>query len=305
MIERLLDWLRNNPWPARLALLSAVVLLAGGLARLGWSLLSSGRPEPVSMPIFVTPGLVTTPPPTPLSGYHLFGQIGTSGSGVPNAPETQLNLTLLGIVGGRTPTDGLAVIADVNGRQDKYAVGQTVGESGAVLEEVHSDRVILRFNGRQETLMRFKPSPNRAAPGTQLISSNSAPPPPMPIVAESVPPSDPSGGFVGQTSGAAQFELIRQQALADPAALLSQVQVVPVLESGQLRGVRLSYNGDPALLAQAGLLADDVIVAVNGMRIDSIERGMQVVETLRSASSISVTVRRGGGELQLPAIQLR
>ena len=103
----------------------------------------------------------------------------------------------------------------------------------------------------------------------------------------------------------AQFDLIRQQALADPAALLSQVQVVPVLEGGQLRGVRLGYSGDPALLAAAGLQPDDVIVAVNGMRIDSIERGMQVVETLRNAPSIAVTVRRGGAEIPLAPINLR
>ena len=80
---------------------------------------------------------------------------------------------------GVHPTDGIAIIADLSGRQDKYLVGQTVGESGAVLEEVHSDRVILRFNGRQETLKRFKPAPMRAPPGTALIAGS----PPAPIMA--------------------------------------------------------------------------------------------------------------------------
>lgn len=306
MTEGLLHWLRSSPWPARGATLAALLLAAAAFARLGWSVLA-GNPAPLtSMPTLFNPGPPLAPPRAPISGYHLFGVVGSgSTASVPNAPETQLNLALLGVIGGRTPQDGIAIIADLAGRQDKYLVGQTVGESGAVLEEVHSDRVILRFNGRQETLKRFKPAPVRTAPGSPMMSTSAATmAPPAPII-QSPPPADPSGGFVGQVAIPAQFEMIRQQALADPAALLSQVQVVPVLEGGQLRGVRLGYSGDPALLAAAGLQPDDVIVSVNGMRIDSIERGMQVVETLRNAPSISVTVRRGGAELPLPPINLR
>lgn len=306
MIGTLPDLLRNNPWPARLVTVAALLLAAGAAARLGWSLLSGPPASAPAMPVLFNPGPATAAPRAPISGFHLFGVMGAGpGSPVPNAPETQLNLALLGVIGGRTPQDGIAIIADLSGRQDKFAVGQTVGESGAVLEEVHTDRVILRFNGRQETLKRFKPAAPRAPPGTALIGS--APPapvamPPAPII--NPQPADPSG-FVGQVAIPAQFEMIRQQALADPAALLSQVQVVPVLEGGQLRGVRLGYSGDPALLAAAGLQPDDVIVSVNGMRIDSIERGMQVVETLRNAPSISVTVRRGGAEIPLPPLNLR
>ena len=86
--------------------------------------------------------------------------------------------------------------------------------------------------------------------------------------------------------------------------MLSQVQVVPVLENGQLRGVRLSYSGDPALMNAAGMQSSDVVVAVNGTRIDSIERGMQVVETLKTAGSVSITVLRNGVEIPLPPISL-
>lgn len=301
--------LRHSAWPARLLLLAALVMLATTLTRLGWGLLA--RP---SISLSTSPGqtlmaMPTTvvPRPSP-SSFHLFGTIGAATTGAPMAPETQLNLNLVGVIGGKSPEDGLAIIADINGRQDRYAVGQTVGQSGAVLEAVYSDRVLLRFNGRQETLKRFRPVAPTASPGTPTLSSatpSSAPPAPVFNNTPAVPAIDPSGGFVGQTSmGGAQFEIVRQQAMSDPSALLSQVQVVPVLESGQLRGVRLSYSGDPALLNAAGMQSSDVVVAVNGMRIDSIERGMQVVETLKTASSVAIIVLRNGVEVPLPPISL-
>jgi general secretion pathway protein C len=309
MTDRLVYALRHSAWPPRLLLLAALLLLASTLTQLGWGLLAkpsiSISTTPLGGTLLAMPTVVI--PRQPPSSFHLLGSIGASASGVPTAPETQLNLNLVGVIGGKTPEDGLAIIADINGRQDRYAVGQTVGQSGAVLEAVYSDRVLLRFNGRQETLRRFKPSAPTAAPGTPTLGSNPLPPAPVFSASSpgSIPTSDPSNGFIGQTSmGGAQFEAMRQQALSDPAALMSQVQVVPVLENGQLRGVRLSYSGDPAVLNAAGMQSSDVVVAVNGTRIDSIERGMQVVETLKTAGSVSITVLRNGVEVPLPPISL-
>lgn len=309
MSEALVQRLRDSIWLPRALLLGALLWLALTLASLVWGLLS--RPT-LNVHTEAAGAVLAMPtasvPRPPLSQFHLFGVLGGNAAGAPAAPETQLNLSLVGVIGGKSPEDGLAVIADVNGRQDRYAVGQSVGQSGAVLEAVYSDRVLLRFNGRQEVLKRFRPTANTAAPGTPtLTTAMPAPPAPMVSVATpgGIPTSDPSNGFVGTTAmGGAQFELVRQEALRNPTALLSQVQVVPVLDGGQLRGVRLNFAGDPALLVAAGLQSDDVVVAVNGVRIDSIERGMQVVETLKTAASVGVTVLRNGVEIPLPPVRL-
>ena len=58
---------------------------------------------------------------------------------------------------------------------------------------------------------------------------------------------------------------------------MQRVQIAPVLDDGKLSGVRVSASGaDAALLAQAGLQPGDVVTAVNGQRVDSIERGQQI-----------------------------
>jgi general secretion pathway protein C len=48
------------------------------------------------------------------------------------------------------------------------------------------------------------------------------------------------------------------------------------------------------LINQIGLRAGDVITAINGAPVDSLSRGQQIVESLRSASSARVTVLRDG-----------
>ncbi len=48
------------------------------------------------------------------------------------------------------------------------------------------------------------------------------------------------------------------------------------------------------LINQIGLRAGDVVTAVNGAPVDSLARGQQIVESLRSASSARVTVLRDG-----------
>jgi general secretion pathway protein C len=80
----------------------------------------------------------------------------------------------------------------------------------------------------------------------------------------------------------------------NPAELMKRVQVVPVLDGGKLSGVRLSTGTDVALLNQIGLQPGDVVTSVNGTPIDSIERGQQIMSSLGSASSVRVTVLRGG-----------
>jgi len=49
-----------------------------------------------------------------------------------------------------------------------------------------------------------------------------------------------------------------------------------------------------ALMGRLGLRPGDVVTAVNGAPVDSLARGQQIVESLRTASSARVTVLRDG-----------
>jgi len=67
-------------------------------------------------------------------------------------PETALNLTLRGTFAKTEPTQGSALIEGSNKQAKHYKVGDSL-EGNTVVDAVYSDRVILRRNGRQETLL--------------------------------------------------------------------------------------------------------------------------------------------------------
>jgi general secretion pathway protein C len=279
-------------------------LFLWGLFQLVWTLLLGAPPIQVTTVVGNNASNTLAAPQLPISSFHIFGRIGESMGSVPAAPDTSLKLTLRGIVGGKDPEDGIAIIADANAKERHYTVGQSVADTGAILSAVYSDRVILNISGRQETLKWPKlagATLGRAAPEASALPQ---PPSPSYTASEAAPLPGQGDSFIRGPMNMTPFQAVREEVLRDPNAFLKQVQVVPQWENGNLAGVKLSFSGDPALAEQAGLLPTDVIVAVNGTRIDSIDQGLKVAESLRSATSISVIVRRDGREVPLPPIAL-
>ena len=56
----------------------------------------------------------------------------------------------------------------------------------------------------------------------------------------------------------------------------------------------IAPGSDAALIGQLGLRSGDVVTSINGAPVDSIARGQQILESLRSASNARVTVLRDG-----------
>lgn len=288
-------------WLAPASLVGAIVFLALVLARSVHVVLS---PLPSLPPLPVTPPVpsVVAPSNVPIAGFRLFGQVGVpiELGGVPNAPDTQLKLRLTGIAAGLTPQQGYALIADERGVEQRYRPGQDV--AGAILDAVYADRVTLRVGGRLETLRLARNEATVARLDPVSPASAGAADGPSAGAA-----ADPSGGFVVGAAGmqSAAIAAVREQALAHPAAFAASVSVVPVTANGRLLGVRLSAPQHADLLLAAGLLPDDLVTQVNGVRIDSIEQGLRILDTLRSADQVTVTVRRGEAEVLLPPIRLK
>ena len=67
------------------------------------------------------------------------------------APETKLQLILRGALSSDDPEHARAIIADPRGKEEQYAIGEEL-PGNAELSEIHPDRVILKRNGRFETL---------------------------------------------------------------------------------------------------------------------------------------------------------
>ena len=99
---------------------------------------------------------------------HLFGraQAERPRTAAP-AAETRLNLTLLGVVAGKDPRLGRAVI-QVEGKEARtYRLGDRIGATGAVLHAVEAKRVLLERNGVLESLALKEPKLAGGAAGPQ------------------------------------------------------------------------------------------------------------------------------------------
>ena len=302
--------LGENPQSQLLRVAPTVLAVLAG-TWLAWSavqVLWSFFPEPevvIDVPLATRAPQVSvaTGAAASLASYHLFGQTASGDlPNAPDAPETQLKLTLIGTAAGRDPKSGVAIIVDEEGRQRAYQVGEIVGQ--ATVDSIYRDRVVLMFQGRLETLLRPKTSTadtlrSTSAPGSGAYVDQ---PGSVNVNAIGVGPD----GYVSPTAGVtvASFDAVRAEVMANPAAVMGMLS--PVFDgSGNLQGVKISSGSHDPLLQKAGILPSDVIVSVNGQRIDSISKGTEIANNLASANEAVIIVRREGREITLPAVRFR
>src|SRR5450755_5182611 len=138
-----------------------------------------------------------------ITNAHLFGTANDPAKGLnaADAPQTSMALILTGIIAGRNPRVGFAILGENATAAKVHAVGDNV-PGGAKLHSVYSDRVLLDRNGRLEYLTL--PHQNSAA-----LNAN-----PIPAA---VPNMNPA------------FDRVRRLITEDPSALNDIMRNQPVL----------------------------------------------------------------------------
>ncbi len=168
--------------------------------------------------------------------------------------------------------------------------------------------MILLHEGVQETL--GLPYDQPGAPVTPLPSTNTAPNTAGRNTAPGISASAPTPAqmpaatpvFVApqMAQGAVDFSRIQQQlGVSDPNDLMRQINAQPVMENGRMAGVRLTGGPNAALIAQLGLQPTDVVTSINNVPLDSMGRATQVVDSLKNANRVTVTVNRDGKPVTL------
>jgi general secretion pathway protein C len=163
---------------------------------------------------------------------------------------------------------GSAIIGLADGRQVSVGVGEEV-EPGLVLRGVGADHVTLARGGSVSRLV-FTDLPMGVAPVP--------PPPPGPQTVTPTPAVSvaPAGASI------------------DPARLLGQAGLRPRMRGARLDGFTVSGAGDAAVLRAAGLQAGDVILAVNGQPLDSLERIAALRSQLADSTGAELRIERDG-----------
>ena len=218
-----------------------------------------------------------------LSSAHLFGiaETKTVAMKAENAPDTKLNLVLRGVLSAGTPEIASAIIArGENGQEEIYGIGDKI-PGGVTLREIHPEHVILEIQGRLETLRMIKDK------GMDDIITNSS----------QALPAGPVQPLNASTSNT--LKAIRQDLVTNPASFSKYAMPVVVRENGQQIGYRLQSQQNSELLTQAGIEPSDIITSINGTRLDNMQNSMKVLNELRTANQVSITVKRNGAEIPL------
>lgn len=183
---------------------------------------------------------------------------------VEEAPETALNLILLGSRASNVERFASATIRTPDNKTNVFKPGEEI-ISGVVLEQVLTDnQVLLRRNGVLESLRK-----EGSGEGFLTLAEPEAPPINAPVA----------------QTGPLQ--------VTDGQALFNSLSIQGVRDGNNLTGYRLSPRDDGALMRAAGLMPGDVLVAFDGDNISDIEPA-DVRDRLVNGSTISLTVKRQG-----------
>ncbi len=224
------------------------------------------------------------------------------------AAERGHDMRLVGTVVSSDSARSLAVI-ELAGAPRTVRTGGRL--DGAELIEIRSDSVLLRRAGEIETLdlasvsvspagqggSVFPASPDGAANGADesAAAHSRAARPNRPAVrarrpAARRPARPPARAAEARTEG--EVARSNDELLADLAA---QARFAPVMDNdGKLRGVAVMNIVSDSALERLGLQSDDVVVAINGKKIDSSGQAMNEARALPRNRPVKLDVERRG-----------
>jgi len=208
-----------------------------------------------------------------LSGFHLFGEVGRvtaiKTSEPKAAPKTRLRLILKGVFTAEQGGASGAIVEEIGKAANYYGLGDTL-PGNAVLEEVYSDRVLLRRNGKLETL-----SFDDKAASSQNIIAKSAPP----VHKKPMERVESPEQFINEAA---------RQISSNPEKALTSVGLAPSDDGGYV------YQGGNPMLSGLNLQKGDVIRSVNGNPLGDIKKDKDLMKSLYEQGSLEVEVMRDG-----------
>lgn len=252
--------------------LALLLMLAQQSAALTWRLLTLANPQS-SQPWQPSTVAVSGQSSTRLeldevSRLALFGKAipkaQAKAAVAANAPRTQLNAQLNGVLASSDPSKSIAIIA-MSGIQNSYGIGDMIDGTQARIRQVYPDRVIIERDGRDETLML-----DGEEYGKPLPQTNSAP-----------------------------LGSLRSELMADPGKITDYLNISPVQVDGRMTGYRLNPGPHPEFFNQSGLQANDLAISINGLDLRDNMQAMQAMQQLAGATEMTVTVERQGEQFDV------
>ena len=92
---------------------------------------------------------------------------------------------------------------------------------------------------------------------------------------------------------------IRDLAQRNPTAITDIMRPQPVFANGQQRGYRIYPGRNRQQFARLGLMPGDLVTSINGAALDDPARGMEILQSMNSATDVTVTIERNGQTSQI------
>lgn len=273
--------------PARLkqyALLATVLLVLWALwlaADLTWRVIT---PVQINAPVQQSQATQASErEPVSLSrirALELFGEspLQQPGDGSrAEAPETRLNLRLVGLTSSSDQARAAAIIEQGN-TQQTYIVGEQIQRSRATVHEILPDRVILDNEGTYESL--FLEGRDGYEPGFSVRTSSAQ--------------HGEQTEADAVTEREASPELTRElaQIQDNPEAIVELINISPVRTEDGLIGYQLTPRRHPELFRASGLHSGDIAVSINGYDLTNTASAIELMGELRNMTTATVRVLR-------------
>lgn len=272
-----------------------VVLITQTVAELTWRLftpVTESVSDKINNKITRIIPVVTDTGLKKISDYHLFGNARkqvVAQQKVIDAPETRLRLDLKGVFATTNASKAIAIISSSKDKDKTYHIGDKV-IGGALLHAVYTDRVILKRNGKLETLRLPKSKiDSKAFYKTKPTASDSAQ-----RLSNASMRGTSTQNSQRQTSSQ-RLRDIRDNLLKDPAKVWQQVRINPVMKNGKIQGYTLAHN-DQALMSALNIRKTDIITGVNGESLSDPATLYSLMASMSSQQSLELTIERNGQE---------
>lgn len=277
-----------------------IILIAKSFADLTWFFFTPAQ-EVVSNPFKNQNGsniaVASNASLKKVASYHLFGnakQQAVVQQKVIDAPETRLRLDLKGVFASTNSQQALAIISSSKSQDKTYRIGEMV-TPGVSLHAVYADRVILKRNGRFETLRLPKPKvDNKAMYNTNSVNHK--------VKSKKLSNSSrvTSPAITQSVSSSQRLRKMRDTLVNDPAKIWKEVRINPVMKEGQVQGYTLVHN-DQALMKALNIRKTDIITEINGEPLSNPATLYGLMSSLSTQQSLDLTIERNG---QQQSIQL-
>jgi general secretion pathway protein C len=258
------DW---RPHAPRLVTMALVFLMALDAAHTVWALHGIALAQVPLRPLVIQPPRSAFDTPLIVQA-HLFGEpvVAVAQVDPANAPETQLDLTLSGVLATDNPNAGYAILGAADKPTHMYRIGASLQDVSGRLRQVFVDRVVLEMDGKLQTLRL----PHRGLPGSPPGQSAVA----AASVADSAAPAGDQSPDVGTPA----------------QGWFANLNVEQNNVNGQVAGMVM--HPGKRFQREYGFKDSDILTAVNGVEITDADTLAGTLKT--DAKSLSLTFVRDG-----------